>query len=520
MKAWALRVSILLGALGIAWGAAVGMLGQEPPPAPEPGGIGPAGGAATPGMDVLTRGPIHEAFAQPASSGGVPSLIIPQKPPDPIEEVPPTVKPDDNRAQWIGGYWTWAEDRKDFLWVSGVWRVPPPNTQWVAGYWTPAQGGFQWTPGFWSPAAQQQVTYYPPVPATSPEAGPTSPLPGANYFWIPGCYVWRGDHYAWQPGYWAPARENWVWVPPSYTWTPAGYVYCPGYWDYPLAGRGMMFAPVAFEAGYYRRPGFYYSPAVVIDAGVLTFGLFVRPAYCHYYYGDYYAVEYDRAGIYPWYGVHRYHGYGYDPLFTYYGCYYRERDPHWGEHLEGWHTYYREHPDMRPPHTMEAQLRLQITLGGRPDRNFVGVGVHVDTWQRDPAHRVVAVSVAERTRLHEEARQVRVAQAERAHMEMREAARGGLAGPRQLNVPRTPLAAGAAHAAGAGHEAALEHHEAGLAHPGGPGHEAMSGHQQGALAPHPEGKIPPHPESKVAPGTQGKTAPREGKAKAKPERER
>jgi hypothetical protein len=258
-----------------------------------------------------------------------------------------------------------------------------------------------------------------------------------------------------------------------------------------------MFAPVWFDAGYYRRPGFVYSPAVVIDGGLLTFGLFVRPSYGHYYFGDYYAVEYDHMGIYPWFGVNRYHAYAYDPLFTYYGCYYRERDPHWAEHLEGWHTYYRGHPDQRPPHTMEAQLRLQINLGGRPDRAFLAVGVHMDTYRRDPNHRMVAVSAAERARLHEEVHASREVQAKRFEMERQAGAGGhaGMTGPRQLSVPRTPMVAGSQH--GGSFESSPHPGNTGGANPAAFGHE-------GALTPHPEAKYAP---SKITPQPKGKTPP-------------
>ncbi|MGA2068916.1 MAG: YXWGXW repeat-containing protein [Thermoguttaceae bacterium] len=502
MKAYLMRGSILVGVLGVAWGASVALGQEAPPPPPEPGA---AGGAAGSGMDVLTRGPIHEAFAQPVNTGNVQPMVVPQKPPDPIEELPPDAKPEDPRATWISGYWSWADDRKDFLWVSGVWRVPPPTTQWVAGYWNAAPGGYQWTAGFWSPAAQQQVTYYPPPPA-SQELGPTSALPGANYFWIPGSWVWQGDRYAWRPGYWAPAREGWVWVPASYYSSPAGWVYCNGYWDYPLATRGVMFAPVYFTPDYYRRPGFVYSPGVVIDSGLLTFGLFVRPNYGHYYYGDYYGVEYDHLGIYPWFGVNRYHAYAYDPLFTYYGCYYRERDPHWVAHLEGWHEYYRGHPDLRPPHTLAAQMRLNVEFGNRPDRAFLTVGVNLDTYRRNPHGpvRLVEVSPAERARLHEEVHASREIQSRRFETEAR-SGHAGMTGPRQLSVARAPLAAAAGH-------------------PGEHGAGALApGHREEAFAPHPEAKLAPHPEAKTVPPRAAPTKLVPGKpapGKAKPDRER
>jgi hypothetical protein len=335
-------------------------------------------------------------------------------------------------------------------------------------------------------------------------------LPGPNYFWISGSWEWRGDRYLWRPGYWHPAREGWVWVPDSYYWCPAGWVYCPGYWDYPLAGRGVMFAPVAFAPGYYRRPGFVYSPSVVIQSGAATFSvsLFVRPSYCHYYFGDYYAVEYDRMGIYPWIGVGRTRVYAYDPLFTYYGCYYRERDPRWAANIEGWHTYYRGHPEERPPHDMAAQLRLEARGGGH---GFLTVGVSLDVMRRDPHSTVkfVAVSPGERARLHETVRTSREAQGERFRMER--GAGGGPAGPmgpRQLAVPRAPLAVPSGHAA----EHAVGHGAGPVAPP--------SPHTESKIVPHAESKVVPHAEAKIVPHAESKFVPPSKSGPAKPEPKR
>ena len=47
----------------------------------------------------------------------------------------------------------------------------------------------------------------------------------------------------------------------------------------------------------------------------LTCSLFCRPAYCHYYYGDYYADSYVTIGIRPWF-LFQVPRYGYDPLFS------------------------------------------------------------------------------------------------------------------------------------------------------------------------------------------------------------
>src|SRR5450432_600932 len=109
-----------LGALLLCLGAIPGR-GQDaapPPPTPE-------------GIEVQARGPVHEAFAGPTSEA-VATPAVPKQPPAAIEELPPAEKPDGN-VIWISGYWAYDDDRKDFLWVSGTWRSPPPGKQWVAG---------------------------------------------------------------------------------------------------------------------------------------------------------------------------------------------------------------------------------------------------------------------------------------------------------------------------------------------------------------------------------------------------
>ena len=33
----------------------------------------------------------------------------------------------DEDGQWIEGYWQWDDSQKDYVWVTGTWRVPPPT---------------------------------------------------------------------------------------------------------------------------------------------------------------------------------------------------------------------------------------------------------------------------------------------------------------------------------------------------------------------------------------------------------
>src|SRR5579862_6608343 len=68
--------------------------------------------------------PVDEAFANPTAESGVTPALA-KKPPAPLDEMPPAEKPE-GQVSWIGGYWHWDEDRKDYLWVSGCWRTTPP----------------------------------------------------------------------------------------------------------------------------------------------------------------------------------------------------------------------------------------------------------------------------------------------------------------------------------------------------------------------------------------------------------
>src|SRR5262249_39028727 len=47
------------------------------------------------GVEVLARGPVHEAFASPTTEPA-PTTAVPKEPPKPLEEMPPTEKPEGN----------------------------------------------------------------------------------------------------------------------------------------------------------------------------------------------------------------------------------------------------------------------------------------------------------------------------------------------------------------------------------------------------------------------------------------
>ena len=208
-----------------------------------------------PGAQVLTRGPVHEAFAGMVTFNPEPGIVATKAPPAVIEELPPEERPEGDHVAWIPGYWAWDDERSDFLWVSGTWRALPPGRQWMAGYWGQTTQGYQWTSGYWADATAREATYLPPPPATV-EVGPNIASPSMDYGWSPGCWVWYEGRYAWRPGYWAQGRVDWDWCPAHYVWTPRGYIFVGGFWDYPIEQRGILFAPVYFDSGVYARRGY------------------------------------------------------------------------------------------------------------------------------------------------------------------------------------------------------------------------------------------------------------------------
>ena len=103
--------------------------------------------AAQDGVEVLARGPVHEAFAEAVTDRPQATPIVPKQPPKPVDELPAEQKPEGENVQWVPGYWNWDDERSDYLWVSGFWRVPPPNRQWLPGSWRQTDGGWQWVSG-------------------------------------------------------------------------------------------------------------------------------------------------------------------------------------------------------------------------------------------------------------------------------------------------------------------------------------------------------------------------------------
>lgn len=315
------------------------------------------------GMEVMTRGPVHEAFAETVVFDPIPGIIVSLQPPALIEEVMPDQRPTGDNVAWIPGYWGWDEDRNDFLWISGIWRNLPPGREWIPGYWSTVDTGHQWTSGYWQDAEADEVTYL-PEPPRSVEAGPNIAASSDDQTWIPGSWQYRENRYAWRAGSWVTARPNWCWTPSYYRWAPRGYVYVDGYWDYPVINRGVVFAPVHFQRAYCERPDFYYSPHTVVSLSVFSNHLFLRPNYGHYYFGDYYEPRY-RDHYYASYSYGaRYRGY--DPIYSH-SRWENRHDRDWDRQRQDYYEHRRDNADARPPRTWAALNDRRERGGDRGD---------------------------------------------------------------------------------------------------------------------------------------------------------
>jgi hypothetical protein len=309
------RPSLSAGLVFLLAGLACGLAalhGQEVPAEPPPGPPPPV--EVPRGVEVLARGPVHEAFASPTAEPA-PTHPVSRKPPAPIEELTPADKPEGD-VTWIGGYWAWDDDRSDFLWVSGVWRTPPPGKQWVPGYWREEGDNWQYVSGFWTAAAPdggvKEVAYLPKPPEPLRTAPPGEP-PAADCFFIPPNWAWTGTHYAWRAGYWARVQPGYVWVPDHFRWTPGGCVFVAGYWDLAFRHRGVLYAPVVITPAVVTT-SFSYTPVYAVSDTIVVESLFVRPAYGHYYFGDYYGPAYVNLGFQ---NVYVYGGARYDSIVVY-----------------------------------------------------------------------------------------------------------------------------------------------------------------------------------------------------------
>jgi hypothetical protein len=323
-------------------------------------------------------------------------------------------------AIWIPGYWIWDDDRDDFVWVTGVARVPPPGQRWVPGYFAEADGGWQRVSGFWVNNEIAEIDYKVTPPPATLETGPSSPAPSNDHFWIPGSWVHYDTGYRWNGGYWAPYQPDWIWVPARWVWTPAGFVYCPGFWDYRMGYRGQMFAPIYFTTPVYAQPGWVYRPWCTIPTNNLFIHLWIRPRWGCYYFGNYYGAQFASRGFVPWANltVVTRQRYIYDPFYTYAHVHYRRQGVDYLGRVQGWHNHFDKNPDIRPPRTFREQQRI-VGSSAKPavETQLFGRPVAEVARRGDAPVRLTRVDEQTRQSQKQHAEKLREFHAERARVE-------------------------------------------------------------------------------------------------------
>ena len=394
-----------LTAFGVGSGARTIIAAEKTAPVPEED------------VQVLASGPIHGAFAEAVAFDPEPGIVAPKAPPPLIEEIPPEQKPEGD-VQWIPGYWAWDDERKEYVWVSGIWRVPPPDRQWIPGYWTPVKEGYQWISGYWT-SLNTKETEYLPEPPESVEVGPSSNAPSPDYIWMPGCWLWHYGRYAWRPGYWALVHPDWIWVPAHYIWTPRGYIFVSGYWDYTIIHRGVLFAPVFFAPKVHLGLAFSFSPGFVINLNVFDDALFLRSRYWHYYYGNFYAPRYYRRGFYPWFSLHA-RRIAYDPIYAHQRWKHRN-ELGWESSLEKKFRERREHEELQPHYSFNYQTKTKKrgSAMGSKRPNFVMPLDHAGKTKAS-VYRFKRLSEKERMKFLQQKKEVRTYQKERQNRETRQ----------------------------------------------------------------------------------------------------
>lgn len=320
---------------------------------------------------VLLRGPLHEAFAEPHQADPHPNPIVNAVPPDAIKEIPPEFKPDGNNVEWIPGYWAWDVSQDEFIWISGVWRDVPPNQRWVPGYWEQVENGNRWVAGFWTAFEQQELSYL-PTPPQNLDRGPSVAAPSDDYFYCPGNWEYQNNAYVWRTGHWQPRVENWIWIPASYIWTPRGCIFRAGYWDREFDVRGTLFAPVHFQQQQHLAADFSFQPNHCVNTGADFFvHLFIQPNCNHYFYGDWYGQNFVNTGFRPWIQPQS-HLRNYDPLFAHYNCArYRQGSQLLISWVNNQHQHYRLNRDQRPRNTFQAQVNFTQSNHDHRNHDFI-----------------------------------------------------------------------------------------------------------------------------------------------------
>jgi hypothetical protein len=183
----------------------------------------------------------HDALRAAEAPRPLDRARAPKEPPAPIAERPSGARPE-RRAQWVPGYWDWDPARAEYVWMGGLWQVPPPGTIWAGSRWMRDGDGWYRRPGFWSRArgplgvpttasdGRAPAWRMTGPPADHP-ADKVADAPGADYFFVAGHYAPDGDQLRWKPGFWTRGHAGWDWIPARWVRRPSGWEFRAGRWS-------------------------------------------------------------------------------------------------------------------------------------------------------------------------------------------------------------------------------------------------------------------------------------------------
>jgi hypothetical protein len=183
----------------------------------------------------------------------------------------------------------------------------------------------------------------------------------------------------------------------------------------------------------------------VIDLGVFSDHLFLRPRYCHYYFGDYYAPSYYQGGFYASFSFQS-SRYGYDPIYSHQRWEHR-RDREWERRVETSYQYRRDHETARPPRTWAAQRNINPgTPESKQNRALVATSIDQLAKRKDGPMRFQPVAREERQQLARRGQEVQTSREQRRTLEAKTSdtpARkpGTVFEPVKVTLPRSPIVA-------------------------------------------------------------------------------
>lgn len=189
---------------------------------------------------------VHEAFVQtPVAPEPV---VVPEEPPRVLQETIVIETKPVPEAIWVDGYWYYQRTAKRFIWVTGGWRVPPPDAAaWVPTHYAKTSRGWVLVHGYWQPSGMKVIYIEKPPPPRRVEVVEVVARPG--HLWVSAYWHWEAGRreYVWHAGSWVSVRAGYVYVPPTYRYTPKGYVLVAGYYDRPLTKRGVVYRPMVVD---------------------------------------------------------------------------------------------------------------------------------------------------------------------------------------------------------------------------------------------------------------------------------